>query len=342
MSTNDPCELDLIDWIRHHSQDLPFSLVQSIGDDCAVFDPRGMSQLAVTTDLLLENVHFRRRWTSPHFLGHKSLRVNLSDLAAMGASPYACLLSLGLPADLTQEYFHAFMKGFLEDAAYWKVPLIGGDLSRNDTVAVNVTMWGCFETGGAIRRSQAQEQDVLVLIGDVGLSRLGLEILESEDATPLVAMAHEDGLVDWAGDPFRAQCLKAHLLPRPLVETGIWLSENGAVNAMIDVSDGLCSDLLRIVRESELSAEIRVDQLPVPAKGWREITAPEAALDGGEDYALLATASEEQLAVLGSSYPSDLPPYRVIGRLSSGEPAVYLNRSGTREKYEPRGFDHFR
>ena len=141
MSTNDPCELDLIDWIRDHSQDFPSSLIKSIGDDCAVFDPRGMSQLAVTTDLLLENVHFCRRWTSPHFLGQKSLRVNLSDLAAVGASPYACLLSLGLPADLTQEYFHSFMKGFLEDAACWKAPLIGGDLSRSDTVTVNVSVW---------------------------------------------------------------------------------------------------------------------------------------------------------------------------------------------------------
>ena len=341
MSTNHPCELDLIDWIRHHSQDFPSSLVKSIGDDCAVFDPRGMSKLAVTTDMLVEDVHFSRS-VSPYFLGRKSLRVNLSDLAAVGASPYACLLSLGLPADLTQAYFHSFMKGFLEDGTCWKIPLIGGDLSRSDTVVVNVTVWGCFETGVPIWRSEAQDQDSLVLIGDVGLSRLGLEILQGEDSTSLATMAHEDELVDWAQDAFQAQCLKAHLLPRPLIETGIWLSENGLVNAMIDVSDGLCSDLLHIARESELMTEIRVDLLPVPAKGWGEITALEATLDGGEDYALLAAVSDEQLAHLDSTYPSDFPPYRVIGHLSSGEPAVYLNRSGKREQYEPQGFDHFR
>ena len=341
MSGNDPCELDLIDWIRHHSQDFPSSLVKSIGDDCAVFDPRAMSQLAVTTDMLLEKVHFHRS-VSPNFLGRKSLRVNLSDLAAMGASPYACLLSLALPTDLTQEYFHFFMKGFLEDGACWKVPLIGGDLSRSDTVIVNVTVWGCFEKGVPIWRSGAQDQDALVLIGNVGLSRLGLEILQGEDSTSLATMTREDELIDWAQDPFRAQCLKAHLLPRPLVETGIWLSENGLVNAMIDVSDGLCADLLQIARESELMAEIRINSLPIPEKGWGKITALEAALDGGEDYALLAAASEEQLARLGSTYPSHLPPYRTIGRFSSGEPAVYLNRLGKREKYEPQGFDHFR
>jgi thiamine-monophosphate kinase len=301
-----------------------------------------MSQLAVTTDMLLENVHFHQGSVSPHFLGQKSLRVSLSDLAAVGASPYACLLSLGLPAELTQEYFHAFMKGFLEDGANWKVPLVGGDLSRSETVVVNVTVWGYFETGVPLWRSQAQDRDALVLIGDVGLSRLGLEILRGEDCTSLATMTHEDELVDWAHDTFRAHCLKAHLLPRPLVETGIWLSANSAVNAMIDVSDGLCSDLLHIALESGLMAEIRVDHLPLPEKGWGKITALEAALDGGENYALLATASEEQLAQLGSTYPSDFPPYQVIGHLSSGNPAVYLSRSGKREKYEPRGFDHFR
>lgn len=342
MNSNDPCELDLIDWIRHHSQDLPESLIQSIGDDCAVFTPQKMSQLAVTTDMLLENVHFQQRSTSPTFLGQKSLRVNLSDLAAMGATPYACLLSLGLPTDLKKEYFRAFMRGFLKDGAWWKIPLIGGDLSHSETVVVNVTVLGNFQRGVPILRSKAQDQDALILIGDVGFSRLGLEMLQGEDCTSLATMVHEDTLINWAGDTFRAQCLKAHLLPQPLVEVGIWLSENRLVNSMIDVSDGLCSDLLSIGRQNELTAEIEVSHLPIPEKGWGQTTALEAALNGGEDYALLATASQEQLGRLESIYPSNFPAFRVIGALSSGEPAVYLTRSGKRERCEPDGFDHFR
>ena len=102
MNLTKPSEQDLIRWIRERSQDFPSSMVQHIGDDCAVFDPRSHSKLAVTADMLLEEVHFRRRWISPYFLGRKSLLVNLSDLAAMGAQPYACLLTLALPTDLTE------------------------------------------------------------------------------------------------------------------------------------------------------------------------------------------------------------------------------------------------
>lgn len=342
MSANKPSELDLTDWIRRRSQEFPSSIIKPIGDDCAVFDPGGKSCLAVTTDMLLEDIHFRRRWMSSYFLGRKSLSVNLSDLAAVGARPYACLLSLALPADLTQDYFHSFMKGFLEEGARWGIPLIGGDLSHSTSIVVSVTAWGCFETGVPVWRSSAQDKDILVLIGEIGLSRLGLEILEGEDPSELSTIEHEDSLAQWAGDSFRYQCLKAHLLPQAMVGVGIWLSENRVVNAMIDISDGLCSDLFQIARQSQLSAEIEVDHLPVPERGLGKVKALEAALDGGEDYALLFTASQEQLDRLTSTYLSDFPPYKVIGHLSRGEPAVYLKQSGKRKKYQPRGFDHFK
>ncbi len=119
MDLSKPCEQDLTQWIGEHPQNLPSSMIKHIGDDCAVFDPRSLSKLAVTADMLLEDVHFRRRWVSPYFLGRKSLLVNLSDLAAVGAQPYACLLALALPGDLTESYFNSFMKGFLEEGARW-------------------------------------------------------------------------------------------------------------------------------------------------------------------------------------------------------------------------------
>ena len=341
MDLTKPCEQDLTQWIGERPQNLPSSMIKHIGDDCAVFDPRSHSKLAVTADMLLEDVHFRRRWISPYFLGRKSLLVNLSDLAAVGAQPYACLLALALPGDLTESYFNSFMKGFLEEGARWDAPLIGGDLSQSASIFVSVTAWGSFQTGRPLWRSDAQDGDVLVLIGEVGLSRLGLEILRREDFSELWKIESEDSLAHWAGDDFRYRCLKAHLLPQSLVHVGTWLCENRVVNAMIDVSDGLGSDLLQIARQSQLAAEIEVDQLPLPDRKIGEIDLLEAALNGGEDYALLFAASEKQLDRLNSEYRTDFPPYRVIGHLYRGESGVYLKQGEKGERYEPKGFDHF-
>lgn len=336
------CERDLTDWLRDRSQSFPSSMIKHIGDDCAVFDPPPKSNLAITTDMLLEDVHFRRHWISPYFLGRKSLLVNLSDLAAVGARPYACLLGLALPADLPKSYFHSFMKGLLEEGTRWNTPLIGGDLSQSASIFVSVTTWGFFETGRPVWRSKAQDGDALVLIGEIGLSRLGLEILRREGSSELWKVDNEDSLAQWAGEDFRYRCLKAHFLPQALVQVGSWLSENRVANAMIDISDGLSSDLLQIVQQSQLTAEIDLDQLPLPEGSIGEVNRLEAALNGGEDYALLFTASKKQMERLSSNFPSEFPPFRVIGRLSHGEPGVYLKRGNERESCESGGFDHFR
>lgn len=342
MSAEIPSEFNLIEWIRRNSQQFPASLLKSIGDDCAVFDPGFARALAVTADVLAENVHFRREWISPSFLGRKSLAVTLSDLAATGARPYACLLALSVPAGTTTEYFHAFMEGFLEETQRWNTPVIGGDLSASGLIHVSVTAWGWISTGNPIYRSGAREQDRIVLAGDVGLSRLGLEAISQEGSAELSTISDDKALADWADDPFRFRCLKAHLLPEPRIEIGVWLQEHQLANAMIDISDGLMSDLLHVARESRLAAELDVHCLPVPAEVADRKLALDVTLNGGEDYALLFTVSAEQLEHLRSSYPSQFPAFRVIGRMTKGEPSVYLVQQGTREKYEPRGFDHFR
>ena len=341
MSSDQTCEWDLIDWILRQRHQLPPSISQGIGDDCAVFDCSAGS-LAITKDLLLENVHFRRRWTSPYFLGRKSLLVSLSDLAAVGARPYACLLGLGLPPDLTGEYFRSFIRGFLEESKHWDSPLIGGDMSRSDRIHVSVTAWGTLGDGIPLRRSAGRDGDAVLVIGEIGLSRLGLEILNQEDPEEIRSLESEEALENWAGDQFRSRCLKAHLLPHPHLKVGQWLRSKGYVNAAIDVSDGLVSDLLHIAKRSQLAAQIEVDRLLLPKRGLGDVSPLEAVLEGGEDYALLVTISDEQLRLMGTSYPHDFPPYRVVGSLTQGKPAVYLERQGKREEYVPQGFGHFR
>lgn len=339
--SNGKSEFDLIAWIRRQADCLPPSLLKSIGDDAAVFDPGPSRAVVVTTDMLLEDVHFRRRWTSSCFLGRKSLAVNVSDLAAMGARPYACLLALALPPELTGDYFCGFVRGFLEEARQWNMCLAGGDLSRNSLVLVTVTAWGYVETGPPLYRSAAQEGDWIVVVGELGFSRRGLGILSQEDPD-LGRIESEEALYTWAGDAFRYRCLKAHLLPTPLADVGLWLQQNGLANAMIDVSDGLVSDLSQVARESGLAAQLETERIPLPRGAEDQDRALDSALHGGEDYALLFTASHPQLARLQRSYPSTFPSCNVIGRMIEGEPAVYLIRRGESQKCEPKGFDHFR
>ena len=335
-------ELDLIAWIRQQAQSFQSSIVQQIGDDCAAFDASSARTWVVTTDMLVEEVHFRRRWISPYFLGRKSLLVNLSDLAAMGAQPYACLLGLALPGDLTGDYFHSLMGGFLEEGRRWKTPVVGGDLSRSDAIHLSVTVWGYVNSGEPVYRSKARSGDRVVLVGETGFARLGLEILYKEDPHELGQVASEKALAVWAEEEFRYRCLKAHFLPEPLIEVGAWLRENGLANAMIDVSDGLAADLLHMARESRLAAHLEVSQLILPSPFENSEIALSSALDGGEDYALLFASSDEQLQRLQVCYPSHFPAYRVIGGLREGKPQLDLIQPDGKISYEPQGFDHFR
>lgn len=336
-------EFDLIRWIRKQPQDFPSSLLRQIGDDCAVFEGEPGRKWATTTDLLVEGVHFQREWISPRFLGYKSLAVNISDLAAMGAAPYACLLSLALPAQLPPGYFRSFLRGFLEAGLRWKAPLIGGDLSQGAVVHIGVTAWGDLKDGAVPGRSLGRPDDRVILVGDLGLSRSGLRILQAENPGDLDKIQDEKSLAQWAADPFRFRCLKAHLLPNPPIEVGIWLRENNLVNAMIDVSDGLAADLSHIAAESGLAAEIDLEKLNRFEAENGEFSW-EMELEGGEDYALLFTCTSRQLEKLKAQYLSHFPPFRVIGRLLDGKDrgtGLFLRQKGSRRLYHARGFDHF-
>ncbi|MBI4447083.1 MAG: thiamine-phosphate kinase [Acidobacteria bacterium] len=331
----------MIRMIRRQARHFPPALLKHIGDDCAVFNPQFAEALAISTDLLIENVHFRRKSISPFFLGRKALAVNLSDLAAMGARPYASLLALALPADLTADYFREFIRGFLQEARRWQAPLIGGDLSRAGTVQIGVTVTGYTSAGNLIYRSGARVGDAVVLIGELGLSRLGLEILEREQPIEIAWVKKKTTLKKWAGTRQRYAALKAHLLPQPLLRPARWLQEQRLAHAMIDVSDGLASDLFHILRESRVAAELQADSLPLPPGFSDPALALDYALNGGEDYALLLTCSERQLSKAVKNFPAGLPPLQKIGRIVSGKPAIYLQRRGRRTRLTPRGFEHF-
>lgn len=335
-------EFELIEWIRKQQQHFPEELLKGIGDDCALFDPSLMDCMAVASDVLVEGVHFQMGRTSPGFLGWKSLAVNLSDLAAVGAEPFMCLLNLVLPAQLTSSFFEAFLAGFLECGRRWKCPLVGGDLSGGSLLCASVTVLGSCGGGPPLLRSGARVGDLILVAGALGLSRTGLEILQEEAPAGITSAETEDELRTISGDEFRFLCLKAHLKPQPQVELGTLLRRQGLASAVIDVSDGLGADLGHLVRESRVRAELAMEGLELLTRVSGERIRTEAVLEGGEDYALLLSAAPEQVAKLKAARRPDWPPLTEVGRIVAGDPGIIIKEQGGTKAYEPRGFDHFR
>ncbi|HTS66800.1 MAG TPA: thiamine-phosphate kinase [Candidatus Acidoferrales bacterium] len=231
-------------------------LILGIGDDCAIFRPRGASDdLLFTTDMLLEGVHFERRTHTAADAGWKALARGLSDIAAMGGSPAFCLLSLAIAPWVTARWLDAFYRGLLAH----RVPLLGGDLARAGRVMADIVVAGCVPRGEALRRDGARHGDPVYVSGALGASALGL-------ATR------------------RGRAWKLHKRPQPRLALGRFLRETLHATAALDLSDGLSLDLHRLAAASGLRADIA---LPPVFPG----ATPDQALHGGEDYELLFTAS---------------------------------------------------
>lgn len=308
-------EFGLIDTIRKMFSATPLNGFDGIGDDCAVFPLGSGESLVFTTDLLAENIHFLRRATTPRELGRKALAVNLSDVAAMGARPIATLLSLAIPRDLPEGWIEAFMEGYRDLSAAQGVGLVGGDTTGSDSgLVVNVTAIGRLPDGHIKRRSDACTGDLIVVGGSLGESGAGLrDILAGRYDTPL---AH------------------IHRNPSPQVAEGIWLGGREEVHAMMDISDGIASDLRHIMERSGVGAEVDTQHIPTTVD-------IETAVSGGEDYKLLLTIDPARAATLLADYRvhfgTELHP---IGRITTGTELVWLKN----EKPLPvdwQGFRHY-
>jgi thiamine-monophosphate kinase len=278
------------------------SLKLGIGDDCAIFRPRVTREdLLFTTDLLLEDIHFRRTTHSAQDIGYKALARGLSDIAAMGAAPQFCLLSLAIPAWADRAWVDRFYRGFLDLARATATPLAGGDLARAEKFACDVIVCGAVPRGKALLRSGARPGNAIYVSGELGGSALGLS----------------------SG---RGRAWKRHLRPQPRLALGQWIRELGATAAM-DLSDGLSLDLTRMCIASHVAAEIA----PPPIFPGASL---DQALHGGEDYELLFTMPPRRRT---PSHFGGLPLTR-IGTIVRGRPGV-LRLEG--KLLKPLGFDHF-
>jgi thiamine-monophosphate kinase len=340
-------ELSLIRSIRKRAQTSGRGVAFGIGDDCALIRPRAGEQIAATTDFSLENVHFRRDWHPPESVGHRCLARGLSDLAAMGARPVGALLSLALPPDLTASgdggpsWVERFMDGFFALAAAHKVPLIGGDTAQSPgqssvgeggLALADVVLLGSVQR--PLLRSGAKAGDLIYVTGTLGGAAAELLALERDPVSFRGLNAATDG--------------HPHLYPEPRIAVGLRLAS--LATSAIDLSDGLSTDLRHVCEESGLAAEIH--DLPVhslalevEAKDWAT-SAVGLALDGGEDYELLFTASPR------TKVPAKIAgvPIHCIGEMKPtrrGRAPIQMRVNGRKAggrlvPVEPQGWEHFR
>jgi thiamine-monophosphate kinase len=286
------------------------TLVTGIGDDCAVLRLKPGSELLATTDFSLEGVHFRREWHPAESVGHRCLTRGLSDIAAMGGEPLAIFLSLALPGDLPQKWVEGFYKGLLKLADQHGAVLAGGDTAESPSgVLADVIVLGSVPQGEAILRSGAKVGDRIYVTGKLGLGGATVARL-------------------YAAEKVRPTQVKDYFYPQPRVEVGRKL--RGLASAMIDISDGLSTDLSHICEESKVGAVIDAEAVPV-AKGARL----EDALYGGDDYELLFTSSKRM--------PQEIAGVSIteIGRIVKGGAMSVQGGNRRKKKLESRGWEHF-
>jgi thiamine-monophosphate kinase len=307
-----------------------------IGDDTAVLALAPGALLLATTDLVIEDIHFRRAWASPYDVGWKAMAVNLSDIAAMGGAPRWALVAAALPPAAAVAEVDAFYSGLQDAAAPSGVVIAGGDTSASpDGWMINVTLLG--EHGASPKlRSAAGIGDVVVVTGTLGRSAAGLALLE------MGGTAHP-GLSASA----RQELTSAHLRPVARVPEGRWLGGQPGVHAMMDVSDGLITDLGHLCRESGVGARIMLDSLPMAPAAREAANALgkdplEWATGGGEDYELLFTCEADMVDVLAEGLLRVTgTEITVIGRIERPEAAVtYVNARG-RPVVLGSGYEHF-
>lgn len=297
------------------------SIVTDIGDDCAALRVPPGHNLLVTTDFSLEGVHFRRDWHPAHTVGDRCLTRGLSDIAAMGGEPLAVFLSLSLPAKLPQRWVDEFLRGLLNLAAKFKVTLTGGDtaVSPNGVLA-DIVVIGSVPKGKAILRSGARPGDRIYTTGALGGSAATLALLEQ-------------------GKRLTLSAFPAHFFPVPRIEIGKVLRRNRIATAMIDVSDGLSTDLSHICEASGVGGEVWESALPraTIGKSSRPVEI-EYALHGGEDYELLFTARPEKRVprVIAGI------PVTCIGEITRGKKLFLLLPNRARTILKPHGWEHFR
>ncbi|RLB41770.1 MAG: thiamine-phosphate kinase [Deltaproteobacteria bacterium] len=337
--TSDPRTIEDIGefgFIRSINKDCIFrseNVICGIGDDCAVIGSSGNKALLVTTDMLVENVHFILDRIPPQHLGEKSIAVNLSDIAAMGGVPLHAFVSIAIPHSFPVSLLDALYNGMKAICQEHGVNVLGGDTSSSPAgLFISVTVIGEVSRDNILYRKGASRGDKIYVCGLLGRSAAGLAILKGDVAAD---EAEWNGLVE------------AHTRPRPMVREGRLIAGSGLASAMIDVSDGLAADLGHICEQSGVGAEVEEHKLPISAdlRSFGEtygVDTVNLALSGGEDYCLLVTVpSENAAAFVRQMHKENVSELVEIGKIISGAGVYCIGRDGRKRRVSRGGFHHF-
>lgn len=314
-------EFDLI--ARHFTRATP-GAVLGVGDDCALLAPTPGMQLAVSSDMLLEGRHFSPQ-DSPAGLGHKSLAVNLSDLAAMGATPRWATLAIALPEE-NDVWLTAFARGFFRMADLHAIELVGGDTTRG-TLTISITVMGEVPPGQALRRDGAQVGDDIWVSGVIGSAALALAYRQGR-----LFMEQIDA----------AKVLPALYLPTPRIALGLAL--RGLASSAIDISDGLLGDLGHILERSHVGATLEfsaLPTLPVTQAYLHEAVARDCVLAGGDDYELCFTAPACRRNAVRAAAASAGVAVTRIGHIHAEPGLTVIDANGQPLHVDKTGYDHF-
>lgn len=324
-------EFGLIDLLKQDTIVEPASVVVGIGDDAAVYLASPGQQQLVTTDMMVEGVHFSLNTTNAWQLGYKSVAVNISDIAAMGGLPRHAVVSIAIPGHINLEFITGLYQGMKDICREHGVNIIGGDtVSSQGGLVINVALLGEVEPSYLLKRSGAQIGDLVVVTGTLGNSGAGLELLSNGNG------AERD---------FAGSLITSHLSPHPQVKAGRIVAAAGASSAD-DISDGLASEVNEIAAASRVGMRIYEDKIPLSgdlqqAAGMLTKPAVDYALYGGEDFQLLFTISSERFRP-GLAGEAGIQ-LTVIGEVVSADQGIMLVRhNGTTEQLEPKGYNHFR
>jgi thiamine-monophosphate kinase len=326
--------MDFVRWLQQQSAGRAGGLRLGIGDDAALVHAGRGQEIILTSDLSIEGVHFLPQLHPAQAVGHRALARSLSDVAAMGGTPRFALISLAISRRTTQAWLKEFYAGVFALARHFGVRVVGGDTAIvKGATTVDATVMGEVAKGKAITRSGAHPGDEIFVSGCLGLSALGLRLIRARAKRASSPAGRKS-----------SGALRAHFYPEPRCSLGRFLSDGRLATALMDLSDGLSTDLARLCQASRVGARIDAQRIPIPTpalrNGLSNQDALTLALNGGEDYELLFTVSPTKVSQIPGAFRGI--PIHHIGEVSRTKPILLKLPEGREIPLQPAGYDHFK